>query len=79
MCKEPVKLIGEGEYNLNVLTEVKVTESYMGLDQDVRNCQNHEPYLNCSTTQYLENLLGKCGCLPFNIRISNKVNKWAKC
>ena len=33
---EAVKLIGEGEYNLNALKEIKVTESYLGLDQDVK-------------------------------------------
>ena len=65
---EAVELIGEGEYNLNSLKEITVTESYLGLDQDVRKCQNDEPLNNCTTRQYLDTFLGKCGCLPFNIR-----------
>ena len=32
---------GEGEYNLNVLKEIQVTDSYLGLDQETRGC-NHE-------------------------------------
>ena len=28
-------LIGEGDYNLNVLKEVEVTDSYLGLNQDI--------------------------------------------
>ena len=39
---EPVTLIGEGEYNINALTEIKVTDSYLGLDEDVRDCQSKE-------------------------------------
>ena len=29
---EPVQLIGEGEYNVNDLKEIKVTEAYLGLE-----------------------------------------------
>ena len=70
---EPVKLIGEGQYNLNDLKEIKVTDSYLGLDHDVRGCQHtNEPVLNCKTRKYMESLLKKCDCLPFNMRKSHK-------
>ena len=69
-----MKLIGEGEYNLNALKEIRVTESYLGLDQDVRGCQNEEPLKNCTTRQYLKTMLGECGCLPFNFRLFHKVH-----
>ena len=29
---EPFNLVGEGKYNLNVLRETQVTESFLGLD-----------------------------------------------
>ena len=61
---EPVKLIGEGEYNMNVLTEIEVTESYLALDKGIRGCQNEEPLNNCTTRQFIETFLEKCGCLP---------------
>ena len=35
-----MKLIGEGEYNLNALKQIKVTDDFLGMDQDVRQCQN---------------------------------------
>ena len=69
----PVKLIGEGEYNINELKQIKVTESFLGLEEGTRKCQNDEPYHNCTTRQYQDNALAECGCLPFNIRRSNKV------
>ena len=73
MSAEPVVLVGEGEYNLNVLTDIKVTESYLGLDQNIRNCQKKESFDNCTTKEYHDSVLDHCGCLPFNIRLSNKV------
>ena len=70
---EEVKLIGEGEYNLNALKEVQATESFLGLDQEVTGCQNEESLHNCSTRKHINTLVEQCGCLPFNIRLSDEV------
>ena len=66
-------MIGEGEYNLDDLTEIKVTDDYLGLDQRIKGCQNKEPYYNCTTNVYIDTFLKQCGCLPSNIRLSDKV------
>ena len=66
-------IIGEGEYNLNVVKNIQVTESYLELDQDVRGCQTETTIQNCTTRQYISGLLEGCGCLPFSIRLSEKV------
>ena len=65
--------IGEGEYSLDAFTEIKVTESYLQLDQNIRNCQNDEEYSNCTTRKHLDTTLDQCGCLPLNIKVSDKV------
>ena len=70
---ETVKLIGEGEYNLNALKEIRVTSDFLGLDQDDRKCQNEEPLSNCTTRQYHHTMLKKCGCLPVNNGLLHKV------
>ena len=49
---EPVLLHGEGDYNLNVIKDVKVTESFLSLSEEDRGCQNKEHIDNC-TTRYL--------------------------
>ena len=67
-------LSGEGEYNLNILKEIEVTESFNELDEDVRECQNKETYDECTTRHYIEETRHKCGCLPFAIRLSEMVN-----
>ena len=70
---ETIKFIGEGQYNLNVLKEITVTNDFLGLDQDDRKCQNEEPLTNCTTRQYLDTLQGECGCSPVNIGLLQKV------
>ena len=69
----PVVLFGEGEYNLNILKEIKVTDSYMGLHQNVRGCQNEEHFVDCTTRNYLQNMRSMCGCLPFAVRATDQV------
>ena len=61
------------EYKLDDLTQIKVTDSFIGLDEHVRECQTIEPLFNCTTRKYLATLVEKCGCLPLNIRMSNEV------
>ena len=70
---DPVQLTGEGEYNLNNIKEEEVTESFLGMDQSVRGCQNEEHYDECTTRQYIKNMREKCGCLPLSIALSDQV------
>ena len=48
---EPVKLSGEGKFNLNIVKEIKVTDSFLGLHQSVRGCQNETSQDDCTTKQ----------------------------
>ena len=57
------------------LKEIKITDSYLGLDQDVRKCQNVESLFSCTTRQYTETIMQECGCLPLNIYLSKQVKK----
>ena len=67
-------MIGEGEFNLNALKEIKVTESYFALDEDDRKCQdNNYPIQNCSTDHYVEAMIDQCGCLPLKMGVWNEV------
>ena len=38
---------GSGEYRLDALAEIKVTDSYLGLDENVRECQNQKSFYEC--------------------------------
>ena len=70
---DPVVLLGEGQYNLNILKEIDGTSSYNGMSQDIRGCQNKESVDKCTTRSYEEELRKNCGCLPLAIRILEQV------
>ena len=75
---EPLMFIGAEEngfgfeYNLDALTKIEATESFMDQDESMRKC-GFEPLHNCTTRKNLNALLDQCGCLPLNIRLSKKV------
>ena len=58
---------------MNVVKEVRVTDSFLGLEKETRGCQTDESYENCTTNAFVEKSLELCGCLPFNIRQTEKV------
>ena len=70
-----MEIFEEGQYNLNNLKEIFVTDSFMELDINSRKCQDAESYDDCKTWFYIKNLRQECGCLPLNLRLSEKVKK----
>ena len=72
---EPLLLELENEYNFNVIKEIRASESFLSMDAHVRKCQNDETFGECLTKNYINNLKKKCNCLPFNIRLTDKVMK----
>ena len=64
----PITLHGEGSYAISDVKEIKVTEEYLGLSEDVKECQTKEPYQNCTTRQFLQNAIGKCNCIPYGVK-----------
>ena len=47
-----------------------MTEDFLRLKKDVKDCQNDESYDDCKTKEYIDALWKACQCLPFNIRKS---------
>ena len=70
-------MFGEGEYNI-VFEKVSVTDSYLGLKKDVRNCQESvHDYQHCVTKIYVQRLKEKCQCLPLSMSMDDKVVLYA--
>ena len=57
------------------MKDISVTASYLGLEKEIRNCQNIETYNDCITRHYMENSMQECGCLPLSSIMSDKVKK----
>ena len=70
---DPLTLTLGKEYNLNTVKEFEVTDDFLNLDFQKRDCQNQESMSDCKTRLYREALLTQCKCLPFNIRVSDEV------
>ena len=68
-----MEIFEEGQYNLNNLKEITVTDSFMVFDRKTKNCQDLEAYDDCKTKFYVGNLRQECRCLPFALRLSEKV------
>ena len=65
--------MGEGKYNLDAVKEIKVTESFLGMDMEDKGCQLEEPLDNCTTRHHMDTVLHQCGCLPLRFSLSNTV------
>ena len=70
---DPVTLSGEGQYNLNSLKMIGVTESFLGLDEIDIKCQDQVFLDNCTTKYYIETIKKQCKCLPVSINILKKI------
>ena len=70
-----MKIIGGGEYNLDSLKDIRVTNSFLNFDESIRDCQDNEPLQNCTTRMYMDAIIRKCKCLPLNLRIRNEVSR----
>ena len=57
---------------------ISVTDSFLGLDDEDKGCQNEEPYTNCTTRAYLRRVTQKCGCLPFALGVLEVNNPFIK-
>ena len=69
-----MKLYGEGQYNLNSIKALRVSEDFLGMDESIKECQNKESFEECKSGRYIEKLLDECKCLPFGIQHLYKVN-----
>ena len=74
LITEPLELSLDMEISLNVIKEIRVTESFLTLNKDAKGCQE-ESFNECTTTKYKENIINQCQCLPFQLRLSEEVSK----
>ena len=74
-CLEPIRLVGDADYNLNILKEVSTTEEFLALSMEKRGCQELLDFQSCLTDSFVNSLKKNCNCLPFNEVTKNKGNK----
>ena len=63
----PIVLQGEGHYALTAIKDIKVTEEFVGLGQEITRCQTKELRADCVTRRHGEEMLQTCSCVPLVI------------
>ena len=60
------------EFEIKLFKEIQVTESFLGINENVRGCQEREMYDDCINHSYYE-YKNSCGCLPLSLKINKNV------
>ena len=68
LFEAPISVYGEGTYSLTGVKEMKTTAEYLGLGEDIRKCQNREPFEECTTRNYIDSTVRKCNCVPYALK-----------
>ena len=64
---------------MSAVKEIRVTEDYLGLEEETRKCQNQESFEECTTREYLEMFKQLCNCIPYGLSMLTAQNQgWEK-
>ena len=47
---------------------MKVTEAFLGLDENIKKCQTNMPIGECKSIFFLQEVKNRCNCVPYNLR-----------
>ena len=68
LCSAPVTRFGGGNFGLKNLKELKVTSSFLGLEEDIRKCGGKQTKVECSTDYFMKEIVETCKCVPLHIK-----------
>ena len=63
-----MELLGEGNFRLGDVKEVKITKDFASLDETTKGCQTETSFEDCVTKKSLETLVNICNCMPYNLK-----------
>ena len=69
----PIRMHGEGSYQLTSVKDVQVTQEFLSLNIKDRKCQHDTTLDGCRTKMYLAKMRNICHCFPFSIWTQEKV------
>ena len=67
----PVIRYGGGNFGLKNLKEIKVTSSFLGLEEDIRKCGGEQTKVDCNTEYLMKEIVETCKCVPLHIKDFN--------
>ena len=60
---------------MTAVKDIKVTEDFLGLSDNVKKCQSEETFKECSTRRYLHAVESQCNCIPYALKFSSVQNQ----
>ena len=60
-------MYGGGNYELSAVKEIKVTNDFLSLNNNKKNCQTEESLEECTTKNGLQDIIDKCGCIHYKL------------
>ena len=63
----PLVLSGDGHFSLSGVKEVRVSQEFVGLGQEITSCQTARSRADCLTGDYLARAMETCHCAPLSI------------
>ena len=70
----PITLTSEGSFVLTNIKKISVSSDFLGLAQDITQCQTDQLKGDCITGKYQEAILENCNCAPISLRHSYPQN-----
>ena len=61
-------------FEIRMFKEIQVTESFLGINEVVRDCQPRETYDDCIQHSHVDRIRNSCGCLPLFLKLNKNVN-----
>ena len=58
---------GNGIYSMEVVKEIRTTQSFNTLDVEQKECQSMETVENCFSTHLLKKIKENCKCVPYEL------------
>ena len=73
---EPIVLYGGGQYAMTGVKYISVSQEFLDLDINTRNCQTEESLEDCKNRKYHGEIIAQCGCLPFSFKHLVDITVW---
>ena len=60
-------MYGSGIYSMEVVKEIRTTQSFNTLDVEQKQCQSEETFEHCLSTNLLMEIKENCNCVPYEL------------
>ena len=61
------------EFEIKMFKEIQVTDSFLGINEDVRGCQEKEIYDDCIRHSHVDKIRNSCSCVPLSLQNNTNV------